>query len=495
MSTRDFEESAALVLAAEECPDADFSDLHKFSSHDEQIITKLMAHGPVLLRGSRGSGKSALMLEAARRIKRQEAPIVGIYISLRHFKLLRAESEEYEQLLCEMIADHVRRETDDSIDSLTNTSNAMDLQHALTNLTSRKSIRLVLFLDDAAHLGREASLSDFFDVFRTLASRTVSCKATIYPGVTRFGNRFDVLNDATVIEIARSEDLSNFGEQFLEVMEARYPDGLDKAKFGRSLSKKQMAEFMGRAVLGNMRAFVFACNQLKQHRSTKTFGLHDLGQSLLKLATDYYWPLLEEIRPKLGFYEPMTGAAQELGEQLFKTCGEKEKSPRTILVHRDVTARLAKPIEILEYAGFITKREASRAMKSGGRGSGFHLNLCNLLERTPGSRLTQALWKSWKGSGEPVEFHRTGHLARFELPTLESERSLAILAESIETLRRSNAYPYGLTDAKIEILLNAGFRTVKDVAEASDETLKAITSIGDVHLLRIRNVIGQAIWM
>jgi predicted AAA+ superfamily ATPase len=69
MSNRD---EVNLVLAAEDFDEADFNRLHRFSKNDERVISKLMAHGPVLLQGSRGSGKSALMRAAAERLRRTE---------------------------------------------------------------------------------------------------------------------------------------------------------------------------------------------------------------------------------------------------------------------------------------------------------------------------------------------------------------------------------------------------------------------------------------
>ena len=81
-----------LILAAEECPFDKFDELHKFASSDEHIIRKLMAHGPVLLRGGRGSGKSAFLIEAYLRLRRQLAGFVfPVYLSLRYLPLLRAE--------------------------------------------------------------------------------------------------------------------------------------------------------------------------------------------------------------------------------------------------------------------------------------------------------------------------------------------------------------------------------------------------------------------
>lgn len=49
-----------------------------------------------------------------------------------------------------------------------------------------------------------------------------------------------------------------------------------------------------------MRAFVFACNSFVEQ---STVGLTALSSCFLSLASNYYWPLLEEVAPKLGVYE------------------------------------------------------------------------------------------------------------------------------------------------------------------------------------------------
>jgi len=50
-----------LVLAAEDFSDELFEQFHTFSEYEDRIIRKLISHGPVLIRGGRGSGKSALL--------------------------------------------------------------------------------------------------------------------------------------------------------------------------------------------------------------------------------------------------------------------------------------------------------------------------------------------------------------------------------------------------------------------------------------------------
>lgn len=498
--SQEFETQAELILAAEDCPPEQFDNFHTFTTrNDQRVLLSLVAHGPVLLRGGRGTGKSAFMIAASRKLDPQtpEATAVGIYMSLRNAPLLKSTGETYGRILCQIIIKQVQDNLGERAGDFDPTPDVASVQYALSKLARALGKRIVLFFDDAAHLGREASLEEFFDIYRALSSSTVSCKAAIYPGVTRFGLRFDVYNDATVIDLLRSEELPDFGETFLEVMTTRYPDAFHEDAFRADLTKQMVASFLAQSVLGNMRGFVFACNRLQEISAGGAIGLPQLGASLMHLASNYYWPLLDEIQPKLGKYEPMVVVAREIAEMVFSECGEKPKSPRDILVHRELDERLAKPLQILEYAGFISKREASRAMKSGGRGARYALNLCTLIEHTKGTRLTETLFKGWTSSPreEAVQLNKASKLATITVPVLPELPDLAIFNAPIEKLKKSDAYPYGLTARKIQVLTNAGFHTVGDLVETDDQTLDSLPTIGRAMVQRIRNVLGQAIWM
>jgi len=491
------EDPVSLVLAAEDCAPSEFEALHVFTPADDNTLSKLVAHGPVLLRGGRGTGKSALMIEAARRLapESKESTGWGVYISLRHLELLRSRGDAYEKFLCSLII----RQLEETVESFS--SEGLDpsvptLQRALTGIYSETGKRIVLFFDDAAHIGREASLQEFFDIFRTISSSVVSCKAAIYPGVTKFGSRFDVYNDATVVDVSRNEELPGYPEIFSSIISARYPTVPDTC-FSGVLSKIAIGGILAQSVLGNMRAFVFACNLLFESAGNKPIGLPAIQQTMLSLSSNYFWPLLDELRPKLGMYEPLIEPAQRIATVLYEHAAQSG-SRKSVLVHRDVVERLAKLFEILEYVGFISRREASRAMKSGGRGARYALNLCALLEQVPGARLTQELYAQWASPDklEPVQFHKTGsHFSEFKLPDLSAEKDLGIFQLSISYLGKSKAYPYGLTEAKMQILEEAGFSTIGELAEASDGRLLALPSVGQATLQRFRNVLGQAVWM
>ena len=260
----------------------------------------------------------------------------------------------------------------------------------------------------------------------------------------------------------------------------------------RSITKKRFARILGRAVTGNLRSFVFACNHLNE---SEVIGYNELTKCLLFLSGDYFWPLLEEVAPKLGTYEVLVQPAQEVAQFIFNNCAKKESS--YCLVHKDIIQRQSKIFEILEYAGFFSRREASRALKSGGRGMVLSANLCNLLEATPGRRLTSELSTQWlDGSDEPFELHSLNpDYSKIVIPDTSVEVDLSIFARPISTLQRSNAYPYGLTEDNIWRLNNFGLDTIEKVAGASDEQILSIHLVGPKSLKRIRDVVYQAIWM
>lgn len=489
-------EDNSLVLAAEDFDLEEFSEYHFFTLQDKKCISKLRAHGPVLLKGARGCGKSALMIEASIGLypKNQTGTAIGIYISLRHLDLLRTSGTEYIELFCRLVIQEIRSQLPE-IDIVSEAYSVSELQQVLVQISSKLSKRIVLLFDDAAHIGRETSLSDFFDIFRTLSNNAISCKAAIYPGVTKFGTRFDVYNDATVIDVNRSETASDFAELFVEVLNRRFPTSLDDSKFTKILPKEEVCKLMGIAVLGNMRSFIYSCNQLiTSINGSPSITIAHIAESFKQLSTNYFWPLLEEIEPKLGVYESMVDPAQQIAEIFFTKAGEKTE--RSVLVLREIVDRLSKPLEILEYVGFIARKEVSRAMKSRGRGTRYVLNLCNITEYLDQGRITTSIQDKWMSlKDDALEYHRGSELYRLEIPEPSEAHDLDILKKNILILKKSNAYPYGLTDNMVNLLDENGIKTLEDLVNTSDQVLLEYPQIGPQTLKRIRSTVNQAIWM
>lgn len=489
-------EEVNLVLAAEDFPDTEFESNHFFTAHDQRCIARLRAHGPVLLKGARGSGKSALMIEAVSKMypKNKNSNAIGIYLSLRHLGLLRSEGRKYEELLCQLITSSVNKTLGDgTIEGVI--SEISILQNMISEIASKQGKRIVLMFDDAAHIGREASLNDFFDIFRTLSNSIISCKASIYPGVTKFGTRFDVYNDATVIDLTRNEQSDDFCKTFMEIIEKRFNKLYKKMSTSSEIGAEKLTTFLARSVLGNMRSFLFACQALHEHSQQHIkINLTNISEAYKNLASNYYWPLIEEIEPKLGAYQPMVSVSTKIAEILFSKAADKQQ--RTVIILREINQHLLKPLEILEYTGFISRREVSRSMKSRGRGTRYALNICNLAENLDGGRISLTLLEDWiSNNDDSVEFHRGSELNSISLPDMKESSDLDILTNKIDILAKSKAYPYGITPSKLDILKDNDFHKVEDLALASDEELLRLDGLGDKTLNRLRSVVYQAIWM
>lgn len=491
---------SGLILAAEECPPEKFEQYHSFSSYDNIIIRKLMAHGPVLIRGGRGSGKSALLIEAHRRMLQTETTF-SIYMSLRYLPLLQSDGAEYVGHFCGLLSKAIDQELN-RLDQPVNfeySEDVVNLQKSLLDLSRQLNQRIVILFDDAAHIGREKPLEAFFDLFRTLSSSLISCKASIYPGVTKFGVRFDVFNDSTVVDISRS-DVSKDDGYFLDVLGTRYPKLADRTTFSDRLTPEVFSKIMGRAVVGNMRGFILACNRFD---GADKISIPEVNACLLAMAQDYYWPLMEEVAPKLGVYEPLIEPASSIFERIIDHLAKplqhsiKTVAQDRVTIHKGIVSEFAKVFEILEYLGFLAKREASRAMKSGGRGAVYAVNLCSILEKIPTSRLTIEMIDDWiAGKPELAEIHISGGLfSMIEIPELPADHALGILDKDIETLGKSRAYPYGLTADKITRLKQAGISTIQNLWDTTDATLQNIEGIGPSAIKRMRDVMQQAIWM
>ena len=491
---------AGLILAAEECPPDKFETYHSFSSHDDVIIRKLSAHGPVLIRGGRGSGKSALLIEAHRRM-RKSGVVFSIYMSLRYLPLLQSDGAEYVGHFCRLLSKAIARELADvgSDVGFELAEDELALQRSLLNLSRELNKRIVILFDDAAHIGREKPLEAFFDLFRTLSSNLISCKASIYPGVTKFGVRFDVFNDSTVVDISRST-INKTDHYFLDVLRARYPRLTDRALFSDRLTPEMFSEILGRAVVGNMRGFILACNRFD---SAEKVSIPDLNSCLLAMAQDYYWPLMEEVAPKLGVYEPLIDPATAIFEAIIDhltrpaRAGNRTAAQDRVTIHKAIVSEFSKVFEILEYLGFVAKREASRGMKSGGRGPVFAVNLCSILEKIPSNRLTIEMMDEWiEGKSELAEIHSSGGIfSSIQMPSLPADHDLGILSKQISVLKKSKAYPYGLTEDKIARLKEAGIATIRELVQADDAELTKIDWIGPAAVKRMRDVVQQAIWM
>ena len=218
MTGLDDEEIQSLYLLRAEDLDPDM--LERWTADtpgDEDILKRLTGAGPKLLKGPRGSGKSTYLRRAYFRLK-EKGTVLAAYVNYsQHLALeplmLRSENalQAFRQWLIYKIIcalnESLGADAPKDLQRLAQ-SGERYIEALQTSMTSIPEIdpvsparlldlidkwcmdtghrRAVLLMDDAAHAFMHQQQREFFEVFRALRSRTVACKAAIYPGVTAY---------------------------------------------------------------------------------------------------------------------------------------------------------------------------------------------------------------------------------------------------------------------------------------------------------------------
>ena len=83
--------------------------------------------------------------------------------------------------------------------------------------------RIVLLVDEAAHVFIPGQQRQFFTLMRDLRSPRISVKAAVYPGATAYGESFQPSHDATVMDVERSVADIGYAEAMREIVLKQEP--------------------------------------------------------------------------------------------------------------------------------------------------------------------------------------------------------------------------------------------------------------------------------
>ncbi|MGB0388663.1 MAG: hypothetical protein ACPGWR_27905 [Ardenticatenaceae bacterium] len=437
------------LLAAEEYPIERFSEEHAFLSSEEWDISGLAHSEKVLLSGSRGSGKSALLIEALRRLAphNPDSKAVGTYISLRNLDPLRMGRREYEKQLCKRVISEVQKSVDHLDIWFYAEPTLSSLRRELFELAMGLRRRQVLLFDDVEHIGYDPSFWVFVDILNKLSTpHVVSCSGVVYTGTSKFGARNEIYNYARMSFLHRAPENERFPDVFVEIINKRFAALLPDQAFGEHLNKRVVAWFLAKSVLGNMRAFILACHKLACMTQGAKIELCHLEATLLHLSRTYYWPLLEQLRPKLGLYEPVIEPALEIAQLVFTTCAQQD-GERYATIRKDIVQNAVNAFALLEYAGLIEVSRMSHKMSRRAEGTLFRLNLCNLLDAMPEKKLTDDLFTLWMTyTKDSVEFPTRSPWYQLEFPELEDVTEQIPIPEPVEENPIPRAFAYGITE-------------------------------------------------
>lgn len=503
-------------------------------SGDREIIDAVKGINPVVLVGARGVGKSFLLRVAQAELLSSFAhqKVLAVYVSFNSNPLLQALSDQ--QFTAWMLAkvctatarelgkrgvhftetnglsilqpDGVTTEGRETLESIqfklenawrlentdVNVSAVPDVQDVKQNLEeiceNNQVDRIILLIDEAAHIFLPRQQRLFFSLFRDLRSPYINCKAAVYPGVTSYGSSFQPFHDAHMIDVERNVMDPSYVNSMRDIALRQVSLSLSKQinQYGQNFAILAFASY------GNPRVL------LKSLSRVTKLSTNDVNLYIREYYRTEVWSEHSQLIGKYNGHRALIDWARDFIENNVLPAIHGRNKTNTegftafFWIHRDAPAFVGQALAILKYAGII--QEKLDGVKNGKSeiGTKYMVNLgCLFALETLATtfafelatRLDDKKFIEY-GARHPAfakditKFSslEDDHVARLVL----SEQ----LQKSIDNL--------DLTDFQKGILKQIGLLRIIDVLQATEEKLQEAKFIGEVRSRRMRNAAWAA---
>lgn len=519
---------AELIFRTEELTNAQIAELYVASEYEQGIIDKLKAPSPVLLIGSRGVGKSFLFKMSEIQMLQEfvENKVLPVFLTFRKSSLLRtANHEQFHSWMLSRICSEVLRALkktgklspissglsllagEDSVESskiddiakafeeswrtpgelidIDKVPTLDDFLNTVEDLCEELDIsRIVLFIDEAAHVFLPQQQREFFTLFRDLRSPYIKCNAAVYPGVTVYGEIFEPVHDAVTISLIRNINDSNY----ISIMKQMVLKQIHDSTLAANLSRHgENFTLLAYAASGNPRYLLTSISMAERMDST----------SVNKIFRDYYREKLWAEHTKLSERYPGYKEFIAWGRDFLETIVlpelkkknddfiENESGKGTTAyfwIHNNAPHEVKEALRILEYSGLIYEDATGMRATRSEIGTRYMINLGCLLakEATPtatGMKIIKSSdirRMSEYGANYPAYQSIQGKIVGTETDALKEQ-----LDKTIDLLE--------LTDWQKQKMHEISINTIGELISAPEEKLKQARYIADVRARTIKN--------
>lgn len=421
-----------LIFRTEELSRGQIESFYVSSENDKKIIESLKSKTPVVLIGSRGIGKSFLMKIAEFQLLDTflEQRILPVFLTFRKSSLIQTNNpmqfqtwmlaricsvvnralrkqgklvditkslsklagEDYTDINQETPIEKVARSFEESYKNpnITIDDKAVpsvdDFLEVIEDLCNECDIsRIVVFIDEAAHVLFAEQQRQFFTLFREVRSPFLTCNAAVYPGVTSYGGSFQPTHDAMLISVNRNVSDDDYVKQMKDIVLNQIESSHDKTLLSKN---GEYFTLLAYASSGNPRTMLktvaMAPNMNSREINTifREFYKVDIWSEHSNLVKNYpsYTTLIDWGR---DFIEKnlLPEIKQKNDEYLAKD------KPRSFYfwINRDAPQIVKEALRILEYTGIIYEKNTGIRATREGIGTRYMVNIgCLLsLEKTP----------------------------------------------------------------------------------------------------------------
>jgi hypothetical protein len=496
---------------------------------ERRIIDQLKDGSPVVLKGSRGVGKSFLLraAEGELRTSLRETRILPVYLVFRKAGLISLPAPDrflawMTAKICNQVAqaafsNGLTMPRNSILDSIRGANSAgtprleaveamfedswktspkesptysvpdIDLvRDAIEELCRRARLeRVNLLIDEAADVFNPEQQRQFFTLMRDLRSPHIAVKAAIYPGVTAFGDSFRLSHDATMVTLDRSVTDNEYLEQMKEMVVKQ-----DHTLSRPIASNTEEFNTLAYAASGNPRALVVTIR-----------GNRKLSRNLVKevIQAHYRQTIWSEHSDLANRY---TGHRQLIdwgrgfveGEVLPSLHSRNHKFTEQsiyFLVARDAPTAVKHALQLLCYSGVVLEGPSGIRSKKV-VGTRYIVNIgCQLaLDDDPIGYCKQIV--SSLATRMSIEYPSNSEhyrpLDSFDVGRISSPDNAALLARLMEPSSRLD-----VTDFQLRKFAELGLATIKDVLDAGEDVLMRARQVAAKRARTMRNAAIAAV--
>lgn len=510
------------------------------TSLDRSILEQLKSRTPIVLIGSRGVGKSFLFRVAESELLSEFAAhkILPVYVTFRRSSLIHTTNgTQFHYWMLSRICHEILRTLSkngklsvlppsisvlagESLAALTKKTKMETIAEAfeesyknpgqevdVTGLPSTDAFldaiedicssldirRLVVFIDEAAHIFLPEQQRQFFTLFRDLRSPYITCNAAVYPGVTSYGETFQPIHDAILLTLNRDIQDEKYVANMKEIVLKQAED----STLIKNISQRgQNFAILSYASSGNPR------NLLKTVMLAPKLD----SESINKVIREYYrtdiWSEHSGLADKYPGHRALIDWGRkfveseilpELQRKNTQYLGEDKKTTCFFWIHRDTPQPVKEALRLLEYTGIVAEHSTGIKVTRSEIGIRYSVNLGSLmtLESSPAatafSIAREITPKRMTEYGANYGFY---NILLEDVPKFNEPNMSVVLSRELN----KPIDILDLTPWQKGRLLTLGIETVGDILRATETKLQEAHLVGEKRARYIRNVTIAAVY-
>lgn len=528
------------IIRTEELSDEQIKELYVATENDSYIFEQLKSQSPVLLIGSRGVGKSFISKLSQIMLADNFAveKIFPVYITFRSVSLIQTgNSTQFETWMLNRVCTGIIRELKKvglitgtkwrfgnvsaeeqknckSIDTLLNINEQFEdswknpgeiidtrgvptideFMDIIEDLCIELNIkRFVIYIDEAAHIFIPEQQRQFFTMFRELRSAYIKCNASVYPGVTCYGDKFEPIHDAVMINLCRDIREDNYVENMKSMVTNQIKDSeMLKSIFANGENFTILAYAAG----GNPRLLLRSVEKAGNFKSNsvnivfREFYREEIW-SEQSLLTEKYPGNSVFIDWGRKFIESIV--IPELKSKNDKFLASDKITTAYFWIHRNSPQAVKEALRILEYTGVIKQQATGIKATDSEIGTRYEVNLGCLLsfEVNPLQKALEIIRKlslgrmSEYGVNSKVYEELVSKVPQFTEPDM-SECLKRQLDKSIDVLE--------LTSWQKSKLLELEIMTIGELLRSTESNLMRAYYVGEFKARQMKNAALAAVF-